>query len=82
MTKIMARKKDARMEIRLEKEEKEKFYKICDENGLVPSRVVNIWIKRFNAKSRKRVVYDEVYHASIERMVEYEKYRQAKAKSK
>lgn len=72
-------KKDTRISLRLSKEDKREFYKICDMHGLCPSKIMERWIHRFNLNAKKtniqfgavvKSLYDEMY-------ADYEEYKKS-----
>lgn len=68
-------KKNGRLNIRIEERDKAKFYEICDQNGICPSQLIAIWIKRFNHASKKKLKFSEIYSAQLEKLIELERYR-------
>ena len=74
----MSDRKDARMSIRLSKGDKRQFYKLCDQFGLCPSKIVERWIHRFNLNARRKEVphFNEIVRsASDEKWEEYNEYK-------
>lgn len=72
------RSKDARIDVRLAKAKKEKFYEICEMNGLCPSLLIEKWIGRFINQSKKnKIQFKEIYSATTERLAEYEEYKKS-----
>ena len=69
--------KDARIDLRLRKEDKRQFYKICDQYGLCPSDVLERWIRRFvlNTKSLKQCYTGVVIHPRDEVFAELVDYK-------
>ncbi|MDY5646941.1 MAG: hypothetical protein SPF22_08065 [Candidatus Onthovivens sp.] len=68
--------KDARIEIRISKSKKEKFYNVCEANGLCPSILIERWINRFiNNSKQNKIQFKEIYSATVERIAEYNDYK-------
>lgn len=68
--------KDSRIEIRISKSKKEKFYNICEANGLCPSVLIERWINRFiNNSKQNKIQFKEIYSATVERIAEYNDYK-------
>ena len=68
--------KDARIEIRISKSKKEKFYNVCEANGLCPSILIERWINRFiNNSKQNKIQFKEIYSATVERIAEYNGYK-------
>ena len=68
--------KDARIEIRISKSKKEKFYNVCEVNGLCPSILIERWINRFiNNSKQNKIQFKEIYSATVERIAEYNDYK-------
>ena len=67
--------KDARIEIRISKSKKEKFYNVCEANGLCPSILIERWINRFINNSKKnKIDFKEIYSAASEKLCDYNDY--------
>ena len=73
--------KDARIDIRLRREDKRKFYKVCDQYGLCPSVVLERWIHRFVLNSKQiKIMYDGVVlHPKQEVFDDYDTYMDLKS---
>ena len=68
--------KDSSIEIRISKSKKEKFYNICEANGLCPSVLIERWINRFiNNSKQNKIQFKEIYSATVERIAEYNDYK-------
>ena len=68
--------KDSRLEIRISKKKKDKFYEVCEANGLCPSILIERWINRFiNVSKQSKVQFKEIYSATTERIAEYDTYK-------
>ena len=68
--------KDSRIEIRISKSKKEKFYNVCEANGLCPSILIERWINRFiNNSKQNKIQFKEIYSATVERIAEYNDYK-------
>ena len=67
--------KDARIDIRLRKGDKRKFYKICEDFGLCPSNLVERWIHRFilNSKNVKQAM-NVIGNPHDEAMADFDEY--------
>jgi antitoxin component of RelBE/YafQ-DinJ toxin-antitoxin module len=48
-------KKETRISIRLSKEDKKEFYRLCETHGLCPSKIIERWIHRFNLNTKKTI---------------------------
>lgn len=51
----MSSKNDSRISIRLPREDKNEFYRLCELHGLCPSKIIERWIHRFNLNARKTI---------------------------
>ena len=69
-------KKDTRISVRLSKEDKREFYKLCDVHGLCPSKIIERWIHRFNLNTKRTIsnYSDIVKSPNDERWDEYNEY--------
>ena len=72
----MANKKDSRISIRVSKEDKKEFYRLCEIHGLCPSKIIERWIHRFNLNARKTIgTYSEIVKSGDdERLEAYNEY--------
>lgn len=68
-------KKDQRITVRVSKEDKRQFYKLCDAHGLCPSKIIERWIHRFNLNAKRTSMFiGVVKSAHDEQWEEYNEY--------
>lgn len=63
--------KDTRVSVRLSQRKKDKFFRVCHENGLIPSILITRWIDVFVKKSNKyKVDFSKIQSAATERVID------------
>ena len=76
---LMIMSKDTRISIRLSKEDKKQFYKICATYGLCPSKLIERWIHRFNLNARRKniSIIQVVWNPHDEAYADYNEYKKS-----